>query len=61
MGILNSLKLVVLLAGISTIIFLFAITFVVIAQEIHFAVGLLFFASILYIAFRVLRHKLTKL
>lgn len=61
MGIVNSIKLVILLAGISALVFLFAITFVVLAQEIHFAVGFVFFASMLYIAFRVLRNRLTKL
>jgi|GEM_PF-2303277 len=61
MGIVSSIKLVILLAGISALVFLFAITFVVLAQEIHFAVGILFFASMLYIAFRVLRQRLTKL
>lgn len=61
MGIFDSIKLALLLASVSVIIFLFAITFVVLAQEIHIAVGIVFFGAVLYLAFRVLSSRLTKL
>jgi len=61
MGIIESLKLALLLAVVSAIIFLFAITFVVLAQEVHALVGIGFFALVGFVAYKFLSARLTKL
>ncbi len=61
MGIIESVKLVLLMAVISTVIFFFAITFVVVSQEVHPLAGILFFALIAFAAYKILAARLTKL
>lgn len=61
MGILESLKLALLLVVVSAIIFFFAITFVVLSQEVHALVGIGFFAVIGFVAYKFLSARLTKL